>query len=271
VNFQLFRVKSHQLASPKDQTTPRMVEITVLISGSGSNLQALIDAEKKEGLKGKITQVISSSADAYGLTRASNASIPTKTHILKEYYKGTTKEQKDERKHRREKFNKDLANLIIYGNIEGTQDKSYSKPELIVCAGWMLILSPTILTPLEKAGITIINLHPALPGAFEGTHAIDRAWAQGQEGTITKGGVMIHYVIAEVDRGTPILVKELDLIKGELLEAYEGRVHDVEHIAIIEGTNIAVEKLEVLNSEKASLDSETVDLVDKLAKHTLDA
>lgn len=243
-----------------------MVDITVLISGSGSNLQALIDAEKKGALKGKITQVISSSADAYGLTRAAKASIPSKTHILKDYYKGTTKEQKDERKKRRESFNEDLANLIIYGNTDGTKDDAYTKPQLIVCAGWMLILSPTILTPLEKAGITIINLHPALPGAFEGTHAIDRAWAQGQDGTITKGGVMIHYVIAEVDRGTPLLVKELDLIKGELLDAYEGRVHDVEHIAIVEGTNIAVEKLQ--GAEK--LDAETDELVDKLAKHALE-
>ena len=54
---------------------------------------------------------------------------------------------------------------------------------------------------------------------------------------------MIHRVIAEVDRGTPILVKELDLIKGESLEEYEDRVHKVEHVAIVEGTNIILEEL----------------------------
>jgi len=211
-----------------------MANITVLISGSGSNLQALIDASAQGKLNGKITQVISSNASAYGLTRAQNANIDTKVHELKTYYKGIPKEQVDERKAKREQFNLDLANMII---------SSDPKPDLIVCAGWMLILSPTILEPLKEAGITIINLHPALPGAFEGTHAIDRCWQAGQDGKITKGGVMIHYVIADVDKGDPILVKELDLKKDETLDEYEARVHDIEHVAIVEGSNIVLAKL----------------------------
>lgn len=222
-----------------------MVNIAVLISGSGSNLQALLDAEKEGVLKGKITQVISSSETAYGLERAKTAKVPTKTHVLKEYYKGTTKDQKDLRKEKRELFNSDLANLLIYGNTQGKKDESYVKPGLIVCAGWMLILSPTVLAPLEKAGISIINLHPALPGAFDGTHAIDRAWKAGQDGKIAKAGVMIHKVIAEVDRGEPVLVKELDLRKEETLEEYEARVHATEHVAIVEGTNIVLAELAV--------------------------
>lgn len=217
--------------------------ITVLISGSGSNLQALLEAEKSNSLAGKITQVVSSSESAFGLQRAAKFGIPTKTHVLKNYYKGTTKDQVEARREKRELFNKDLANLLIYGNIEGTPDSTYTKPDLIVCAGWMLILSPSVLIPLEKAGISIINLHPALPGAFDGTHAIDRAWKAGQDGEITKGGLMIHKVIAEVDRGEPVLVKELDLIKGESLEDYEARVHAAEHVAIVEGTNIVLKEL----------------------------
>lgn len=220
-----------------------MPNITVLISGSGSNLQALIDAEKGGKLGGTITQVVSSSSTAYGLTRASQASIGTKTHILKEYYKGTSKEDKEERLKRREKFNEDLAKLLINGHIGDSPVEGYTKPDLIVCAGWMLILSPTVLTPLEKAGITIINLHPALPGAFDGTHAIERAWKAGQTGEITTGGVMIHKVIAEVDRGTPVLVKEIDLRKDESLDDYEVRVHELEHVAIVEGTNIVLEEI----------------------------
>ncbi|EMG50885.1 ADE8 Phosphoribosylglycinamide formyltransferase [Candida maltosa Xu316] len=218
------------------------LNITVLISGSGTNLQALIDAQQAGKLNGKITQVISSSDTAFGLTRAESASIPTKTHMLKTYYKGIPKEQAEERKQKREQFNVDLANLLIHGATTGS-DESYIKPDLIVCAGWMLILSPSVLQPLENAGITIINLHPALPGAFDGTHAIDRCWKAGQDGEISKGGVMIHRVIAEVDRGAPILVKELDLIKGETLEEYEDRVHKVEHVAIVEGTNIILKEL----------------------------
>ncbi|RLV95932.1 Phosphoribosylglycinamide formyltransferase [Spathaspora sp. JA1] len=227
------------------------LNITVLISGSGTNLQALIDAEKQGKLQGKITQVISSSDSAFGLTRAKDASIATKTHILKNYYKGTTKDQTKERKAKRESFNSDLANLLIYGNIKGETDNEYIKPNLIVCAGWMLILSPTVLEPLANAGITIINLHPALPGAFEGTHAIDRCWKAGQDGEITKGGVMIHKVIAEVDRGEPILVKEIELKKEETLEEYEERVHKVEHVAIVEGTNITLDELSVEDASEA--------------------
>lgn len=220
-----------------------MANITILISGSGSNLQALIDAEKQGKLGGKITQVVSSSETAYGLTRASQASIATKTHVLKNYYKGTTKEDKAERQARRETFNNDLAKLLINGRIGDTPVEGYVQPDLVVCAGWMLILSPAVLGPLEKAGITIINLHPALPGAFDGTHAIDRAWKAGQAGEITTGGVMIHKVITEVDRGTPVLVKEIELRKEESLEAYEARVHDLEHVAIVEGTNIVLNEV----------------------------
>lgn len=220
-----------------------MLQLTVLISGSGLNLQALLDAQAQGRLQGQITQVVSSNETAYGLQRAAAANVPAKTHALKAYYKGTTKEQRAERAERREQFNRDLANLLIYGNIAGTPDAAYTKPDLVVCAGWMLILSPTVLAPLEAAGVAIINLHPALPGAFDGTHAIERAWQAGQAGEIQKGGVMIHRVIAEVDRGTPVLVEELDLRADELLEAYEARVHAVEHVAIVAGTNIVLGEL----------------------------
>ncbi|KAI5957653.1 ade5 [Candida theae] len=220
------------------------LNITVLISGSGTNLQALIDAQNEGELpNGKITQVISSSSTAYGLTRAEKNKIPTKVHALKDYYKGIAKEQTDERKAKREQFNVDLANLLIYGSVDKSEDEEYTKPDLIVCAGWMLILAPSVLKPLEEAGITIINLHPALPGAFDGTHAIDRCWKAGQDGEITEGGVMIHKVIAEVDRGEPILVKKLELKKDETLEQYEERVHKIEHVAIVEGTNKILEEL----------------------------
>lgn len=232
-----------------------MSNITVLISGSGSNLQALIDAQAKNELGGTITQVISSNSSAFGIERAEKAKIPTiKTHVLKDYYKGTTKEEKEERSKRREQFNKDLANVLINGSIDAKSPvDGYSKPDLIVCAGWMLILSPTILNPLEEAGITIINLHPALPGAYDGTHAIDRCWKDGQDGKITKGGVMIHKVIAEVDRGEPILVCEIDLKIGESLDDYEDRVHKVEHIAIVKGTRLTLEELK--SSTKESKES----------------
>lgn len=199
------------------------MSIVVLISGSGTNLQALIDA------KLPISHVISSSADAYGLERAKRANIPTITHTLKTYYGTIPVSAKDERRAARDRFNEELARIVID-----------LKPTLVVCAGWMLILSPIFLTSLEKQNIDIINLHPALPGAFPGIHAIERAWEAGQRGEIIKGGLMIHYVIAAVDEGKPILVKEIELKKDETLEQYEERVHSVEHEAIVEGTKKAL-------------------------------
>jgi phosphoribosylglycinamide formyltransferase len=107
----------------------------------------------------------------------------------------------------------------------------------------MHILAPAFLAPIKAAGIPIINLHPALPGAFNGAHAIQRAWEAFQEGKITTTGVMIHYVIEEVDQGEPIVVKDIPIQQGESLEDLEVRIHKFEHQAIVEGTNIALETL----------------------------
>lgn len=211
-------------------------KILVLISGSGSNLQAIIDATKSGQIsEGYVSQVISSSSKAYGLTRAQNADIPTYVHDLHgHYYKDIPKEDKGSRKQAREKFNKELAEYIL---------KPENRPDLIVCAGWMLILSASFLTPLTEQNVPIINLHPALPGAFAGINAIERAYQAGQNGEITKAGVMIHKVIVQVDEGEPLVVKELDLCKDETLDQYTERVHELEHSAIVEGTNKALEGL----------------------------
>lgn len=200
------------------------MSILVLISGSGTNLQALIDA------KLPVKHVISSSADAYGLERAHKAEIPTTVHSLKSYYAKVSKD-KEARAAARAQFNTDLAKIVLD-----------LKPSLVVCAGWMLILAPNFLNPLKAASTPIINLHPALPGAFPGIHAIERAWQAGQDGTAEYGGLMIHYVIAEVDEGEPIVVKKLKLDKNETCEQYEARVHAAEHEAIVEGVRIALPK-----------------------------
>lgn len=212
--------------------------IIVLISGNGTNLQALIDNCKSGKIPGKITHVISSSAKAYGLERASKADIPTTVHRLYTYYKGIPREDKKNRAKARAKFDKDLSTLIL---------NKLEKPDLIVCAGWMLILSSEFLKPMEAADVPIINLHPALPGAFEGTHAIERSWDAGQKGIVNKGGCMIHYVIEQVDRGKPLIVKEIPVIKGETVDDFEARIHAQEHVAIVEGT---VEVLEGLNAQE---------------------
>lgn len=218
------------------KNTTMSKNILVLISGSGTNLQAIIDAAAADKLhNAKVSCVISSSPDAYGLTRAAKSNIPSIVHTLQgpKYYGNIPKTDKVARKAAREQFNKDLAEIIL---------EQTPRPDLIVCAGWMLILAPSFLHPLEKANIPIINLHPALPGAFPGTHAIQRAWEAGQKGEATKGGVMIHYVITEVDEGQPLIVKEIELKKEDTVEEYEDKVHKVEHAAIVEGTIKALQE-----------------------------
>lgn len=213
--------------------------ITVLISGSGSNLQALIDAQAQGLLgNGTICSVISSSKNAYGLTRASNANIPTKVHSLYKYTKGLSKDDKEGRRLARIQYEIDLAQIVKEDN-----------PDIIVCAGWLLILGKDFLQRINDSttiNIPILNLHPALPGQFDGTtHAIEMAWKKCQElGKPFVAGCMVHYVIEEVDKGEPIVIKELEIVPGkETLEEYEARVHSTEHIAIVEATVKALQSV----------------------------
>lgn len=109
------------------------------------------------------------------------------------------------------------------------------RPELIVLAGWMYVFSPSFLEPIDAAGIKIINLHPALPGEFDGANAIGRAYAEMKAGRLSRTGIMAHYVIAEVDRGEPILTQEIKY-EGEDLEALEEKMHKEEHGIIVRAT-----------------------------------
>lgn len=109
----------------------------------------------------------------------------------------------------------------------------------------MHILAHTFLDRLLSANVPVINLHPALPGAYNGAGAIERAHRDWLDGKIEKMGIMVHYVISEVDMGQPILVEEISLIKGvdEDLEKLKERVHMEEHKIVVSGTKIAVERL----------------------------
>lgn len=205
--------------------------ITVLISGSGTNLQALIDAEKAGHLPAgaKIVRVISNRKDAYGLQRAEAAQIPTTYHNLKKFKDAYPE---DVPRARRE-YDIELADLILM-----------DEPHLVVCAGWMHILSTPFLVALQKSGVDIINLHPALPAQFNGAKAIERAHAAFMKGDISETGIMIHYVVDEVDMGEPILVKAVPLEhpRDDDRGVLEERIHEIEHEIIVEGTKVAIEK-----------------------------
>ncbi|KAL8830767.1 MAG: hypothetical protein Q9191_001244 [Dirinaria sp. TL-2023a] len=204
-----------------------------LLTGHGSNLQAIMDAcQTGELPSANIVRVISNREKAFGLERARNASIPTAYINLLKYKKqhpATDEGIQDAR----EAFFRDVATAVL-------QDE----PDIVVCAGWMLIVTASFLDQLAKAGVPIINLHPALPGQFNGINAIERAYEAFQQGRIKSTGVMIHYVIKEVDEGTPILIKELPMNEGESLSDLETRIHNLEHRAIVEGTKIATSRLQ---------------------------
>ncbi|KAH7227905.1 formyl transferase [Fusarium oxysporum] len=202
--------------------------ILVMASGFGSNFQALIDAISTGSLpNSRIISLIVNRRNAHATVRAEKAGIPWQYFNLISHgflEKGETDEQKVTEGRR--KYDAALAEKILSAD---------EKPELIVLAGWMHVFSTAFLDPVQKAGLNVINLHPALPGEFDGANAIERAYDEFKAGRLTRSGIMAHYVIAEVDRGTPILVKEIEW-KGEDLEQYKEKVHSHEHELIVNAT-----------------------------------
>lgn len=187
-------------------------KLAVLISGNGSNLQALLDAIRYRALDAEIAVVISNRKDAYGLQRAEKAGIPTHYHPFKPYR---------EAERSRSDYDADLAALL----------KPY-QPDWVVLAGWMHILSDAFL---QKFPYRVVNLHPALPGQFPGVDAIARAHTAYQQGDIKKTGVMVHLVPDEgVDSGPVIASEEVLIYANDTVEMLERRVHQTEHRLLIE-------------------------------------
>ena len=181
------------------------MDIIVLISGGGSNLQALIDTQKDKP-EHKIVAVLCNEPDAYGIKRAVLANIPV---IIYPYTSFPT----------RELYDKNMASFL----------KTFN-PDLIVLAGWMRILTKSFLDEF-----IVINLHPALPGRFPGINAIKRAY----DSKVEKTGVMVHYVPDEgVDTGPVILSESVLIYPDESLAELENRIHDTEHRLIVKAVKM---------------------------------
>ncbi|MBI5962240.1 MAG: phosphoribosylglycinamide formyltransferase [Chloroflexi bacterium] len=193
--------------------------LVVLISGNGSNLQAILDACASGELDATVVSVISNKAEAFGLTRAQNAGIES-IHFPK--LETESRQQYDAR----------LADYVT------TQ-----QPDYIILAGWMRILSSFFLSSFPDC---VINLHPALPETFPGTHAIERAYEAHQRGEIKHTGVMVHLVPDEgVDNG-PILAAEIvPIFADDTLESLETRVHKTEHELLVNTLKELTEKKSV--------------------------
>jgi len=116
-----------------------------------------------------------------------------------------------------------------------------ASPDIVVLAGWMHVLGDAFLTEVERENISVINLHPALPGAFDGVNSIQRAFDAFGRGEIEHSGVMIHKVVREVDRGEPVLVRTVEIKKEDTLEEFERRIHQAEWGVIVEAARKVLE------------------------------
>lgn len=191
--------------------------VVVLASGSGTNCQALIGACESGALEAIVAAVITNNPQAGVIARAEAALVPA---IVVEH-QGSDSQRRAAA---------DLALIDVITSLD---------PDLVVLAGWMRVLGDSVCSRFP-----IINLHPALPGAFAGTNAIQRAFAAWQTNKITESGVMVHWVPdAGVDVG-PVLTSEVVAFEaGDTIESFEARIHDTEHRLIVEGTRIALRDL----------------------------
>lgn len=179
--------------------TETRLKTVVLISGNGSNLQALIDTAAKPGCTFEIAAVIANRDDAFGLQRAQRADIPR--HCIS---------------HRafpdREAFDRAMIETI-----------DRYQPGLIVLAGFMRILTPEFIRHYRGR---MLNIHPSLLPKYRGLHTHQRAL----EASDICHGLSIHFVTEELDSGPVVLQAELNIEPGDTPDALAARVQRLEHI-----------------------------------------
>lgn len=220
------------------------LRLGVLISGSGSNLQALIDAIESQKLPGvEIALVVSNKANAYGLQRALKHKVPA-IYLPWRHTVGT--------QFIASKFTASQAEM---GESESrlTALLRLFQVDLVVLAGWMRILSPTFLEQFTRR---VINIHPALlPNdgtgstyttsdgtqipVFRGLHAVQQALDAGVKVT----GSSVHFVTPEVDAGPVICREEVAIKDGDTEESLHERLKVVEHRLVVEAVRILGQKL----------------------------
>ena len=175
------------------------LKIGVLISGSGSNLQAIIDEIEAGRLDVEIRVVISSRPDAYGLVRAKEAGIQT-IALSKDVYAADA-----------EAANEAIATELVHAGCE-----------YVVMAGYMRMVTDPILMAFPDR---VLNLHPALLPSFKGAHAIRDAYEAGVKVT----GVTVHFANAEYDKGPIVAQRAVEIAEDDTLDTLEAKIHEVEH------------------------------------------
>jgi phosphoribosylglycinamide formyltransferase-1 len=166
--------------------------IGVLVSGAGSNLQALIDAQLP------VAAVASNTAGAPALARADAAGAATAVFLLEDY---PTRDARDAA----------MADWLLAHGVS-----------LVVCAGYMHLLSPAFL---ERFPDSVVNVHPALLPSFPGAHAVEDALSAGVEET----GASVHLVDEGVDSGPVLRQEAVPVLPGDTVETLHARIRAVEH------------------------------------------
>ncbi len=173
--------------------------IAVLISGSGSNLQSIIDHVEQGHINAKIVCVISNNPDAYGLFRAKQANIPT--HVIEHKNYGS-----------REAFDNELVKTLKVYNTK-----------LVVLAGFMRVLSNSFIDEYQGR---ILNIHPSLLPKFQGLHTHQRVLEAGE----TEHGCSVHFVTADLDQGPLIIQAKVPVNNSDNPDSLATRVLEKEHI-----------------------------------------
>ena len=198
--------------------------IVVLASGSGTNLQALIDAVEAGRLRAELARVIVNRSGARARGRARRAGIPEECRLLGPYLQDAP-----DRAAARRRYDADLAGAV-----------AAEQPDLVVLAGWMHLLSTAFLDHFPER---VVNLHPALPGAFPGANAIGDTWTAYRAGEVASAGVMVHYVVDEgVDDGPVIATEEVPILHHDSIDTLTERIHRVEHRLLVEAVATVLEE-----------------------------
>ena len=176
----------------------KQLELVVLISGSGSNLQAIIDAIDNGSLDARILAVISNRPDAYGLTRAQQHNIPAISIDHRQFAS-------------REQFDRRLQEII-----------AKLQPDVLVLAGYMRILSDEFI---EHFAPYILNIHPSLLPRYQGLNTHQRALDNGDD----EHGVSIHVVTPELDAGPVILQGRFAIEAADDSNSLQQKAHRLEH------------------------------------------
>lgn len=185
------------------------LRIGVLLSGSGTNLQAIIDAAA-EGLPVEIVHVVSSRPDAFGIERAHRAGIPVTV------------------------LNRDVYADPVEADKRIAETLRYAHAEYVVMAGYMRKVTPVLLDAFPDR---VLNLHPALLPSFKGAHAIQDAFDAGVKVT----GITVHFANEDYDKGPIVAQRAVEVREDDTLDDLEARIHEVEHVLYPEVLRLVAE------------------------------